>query len=233
MANAEALSRIGWVISRMHAAARDRGAPVFAAEAATEGDPFKILVFTMLSARTKDATTIRAVEGLFREAHTPEAVAALGRKRLESLLYGVGFYRVKARHLEKLCRAVSERGGVPDSLEGLLRLPGIGRKTANITLARAFGRKALGVDVHVHRISNRLGLIRTKRPEDTERALMRIIPPRHLRRLNRDFVAFGQTVCLPRRPKCASCPLKAVCLRVGVREPCVGCAHGKGASPGE
>lgn len=232
MANPEALSRIGWMLGRMRAAAEAKGAPVYAAEAATEGDPFKILVFTMLSARTKDATTIRAVESLFREADTPDKVAALGQERLEELLYGVGFYRVKSRHLLSICRALAGSGRFPDTEEALLELPGIGRKTANIVLARAFGRRTLGVDVHVHRISNRLGLVRTKKPEETERALLRIVPPRFLRRLNRDFVAFGQTVCLPRRPGCSACPLNRLCLRAGVREPCPECRHGKGAGAG-
>lgn len=229
MANPEAVRRIGWVLGRMHGAAKARNAPVFEAEEATEGDPFRILVFTMLSARTRDATTIRAVEALFAEADTPEQVAALGRRRLEKILYGVGFYRVKARNLASLCSAISERGAVPDSLEGLLSLPGIGRKTANIVLARAFGKHALGVDVHVHRISNRLGLVKTRRPEETERELVRIIPRRRLRRLNRDFVAFGQTVCLPRKPMCGVCPLNRICRRVSVMEPCPGCAYGAGS----
>ncbi len=227
MANPEALARIGWVIRRMRKSASVRGAAVYEAEEATSGDPFKILVFTMLSARTKDATTIRAVERLFSEADTPEGIAALGQGRLRKLLYGVGFYRVKSRNLVLACRLVAEGGGVPDTLEGLLALPGVGRKTANIVLARAFGKAALGVDVHVHRISNRLGLVRTRRPADTERALVRLVPARSLRTLNRDFVAFGQTVCLPRRPLCASCPLKRICLRVGVKEPCPSCAHGR------
>ncbi len=226
MANSEALSRIGWVIREMRKAAAGRAAPVYLAEEETEGDPFRILVFTMLSSRTKDATTIRAVEAVFREADTPQGIAALGRRRMERLLYGVGFYRVKAKNLLSICRTVSA-GGVPDTLEGLLGLPGVGRKTANIVLARAFGKPTLGVDVHVHRISNRLGLVRTARPVDTERALMRIIPARHLRTLNRDFVAFGQTVCLPRKPDCSSCPLNGICLRVGVKEHCAGCAHGR------
>jgi endonuclease III len=106
---------------------------------------------------------------------------------------------------------------VPDSLNGLLALPGVGRKTANIVLARAFGKNTLGVDVHVHRISNRLGMVRTKRPEETERILTLIIPARHLRTLNRDFVAFGQTVCLPRKPMCGICPIRSLCWRVGVK----------------
>jgi endonuclease-3 len=115
---------------------------------------------------------------------------------------------------------------VPDTLDGLLALPGVGRKTANIVLARAYGKNTLGVDVHVHRISNRLGLVRTKKPEKTEMALVRIVPQRYIRSLNRDFVAFGQTLCLPRKPMCGICPLNRMCRRVGVKEPCAACAYG-------
>lgn len=212
----EALSRIGWILRQMHREAKARDAPVFRAERSTKGAPFKILVFTMLSSRTKDAKTLEIVERLFRVADTPGKMLKLGRGRLEGMLYGVGFHRVKARNLISICRSIGDGGDVPDTLEGLLELPGIGRKTANIVLARAFSKGALGVDVHVHRISNRLGLVRTEKPGETEKELMEKIPRRHLRSLNRDFVAFGQTICLPRRPRCWICPLKAICPRIGV-----------------
>ncbi len=212
--NLAARKRLGWIIARMGEDATRRGAAVIRAEEATEDDPFKILVFTMLSARTKDDTTIDAVERLFWIADTPEEVAALPTRKLESILYGVGFYHVKARHLRSMCRSLSD--GVPDTLEGLLALPGVGRKTANIVLARAFGKDTIGVDVHVNRISNRLGIVSTKRPEETEKELMRIVPKRLRRSLNRSFVAFGQTVCLPRNPKCAECPMNKICYKVGV-----------------
>lgn len=225
--NGEALRRIGWIIGRMHDEASIRNAPVYLAEERTSGDPFRILVFTMLSARTRDETTIRIVERLFSVADTPAKIRALGSKKLEKLLFGVGFYRVKAGHLLEACRMIEEKGHVPDTREELLALPGIGRKTANIVLARAFSKNALGVDVHVHRISNRLGLVRTKKPQETERALMRIIPRKHLRTLNRSFVAFGQTVCKPLRPMCGSCPLNQVCFRAGVKEPCGPCRYGQ------
>jgi endonuclease-3 len=202
----------------MHREAVKRHAPVFAAERATYKSSFSILVFTMLSARTKDETTLAAAKRLFKTAKSPKQISALGQKRLEKILYGVGFYRVKAKNLLRICAILQRnRNRVPDSLEGLLRLPGVGRKTANIVLARAFGKNTLGVDVHVHRISNRLGLVKTKKPEDSERTLVRIIPPRHIRTLNRDFVAFGQTVCLPRNPRCAECPIRSLCPRIGVK----------------
>ncbi|MEW6722589.1 MAG: endonuclease III [Candidatus Micrarchaeota archaeon] len=226
--NRDVLRRLEWVLGKMGGEASRRGAPVFMAEKATDGDPFKILVFTMLSARTKDESTIAAVGRLFKIAHTPKKIASLGQKRLERLLYGVGFFRVKAKNLRGMCRIIEDGGGrVPDTLEGLLRLPGVGRKTANIVLARAFGKNALGVDVHVHRISNRLGIVRTKKPEQTEKALTGIVPEKMLGSLNRNFVAFGQTVCTPRKPSCPECPLKKICRRVGVREPCESCRYGK------
>lgn len=229
--NAEALRRMGWMLAQMHRQGVDRGAPVLRMEADTKENPFRMLVFTMLSARTKDDTTIRVAGRLFRMAKTPGAIRALGRRRLEKLLYGVGFYHVKSKHLLELCEHLEaadyKNGRIPDTLEGLLELPGVGRKTANIVLARAFGKNTLGVDVHVHRVSNRLGLVRTKKPEETEKALLRIINGKYVRSLNRDFVAFGQTVCLPRKPMCAICPLNLICRRVGVKEPCAACAYGK------
>lgn len=212
--------KIGWILKQMHREARKRSAPVFRAEHSTKATPFKILVFTMLSARTKDDTTAMVVERLFREAETPGQVLKLGRKKLEKLLYGVGFHRVKAKNLIGTCRIIKTKGRVPDTLEEMLGLPGVGRKTANIVLARAFGKNTLGVDVHVHRISNRLGLVKTKKPEETEKALVKKIPGKYLRTLNRDFVAFGQTVCLPRNPQCPVCPLKKICRRINVKCRC-------------
>jgi endonuclease-3 len=217
MANELAVKKIGLVLSCMRSEAAKRCAPVLYVEAKTKGDPFKILVFTMLSARTKDETTLKVVERLFQVAKTPKAIAALGQKQIEKLIYGVGFYRVKARNLIHTCNMLDVMGGeIPDNLEDLLKLPGVGRKTANIVLARAFGKSALGVDVHVHRISNRLGLVKTKKPEETEIKLLRIVPKKHVRMLNRVFVAFGQTVCLPRKPLCFECPVNSVCKKVGV-----------------
>src|SRR5208283_5280025 len=179
--NLAARKRLGWIISQMDKEAKRRGAAVIRAESATEDDPFKMLVFTMLSARTKDDTTIDAVERLFRIADTPEKIARLPLKKLESILYGVGFYHVKARRLKAMCRSLAD---VPDTLEGLLALPGVGRKTANIVLARAFGKDTIGVDVHVNRISNRLGIVSTRKPEDTERELMRFVPEGLRRKFN-------------------------------------------------
>ncbi len=216
MMNDAALKKMGWMLSRMERESSKRNAPVLRAETSTKHTPFMILVFTMLSARTKDETTIKVVDRLFKIARTPEQMSSLGRPRLEKILYGVGFYRMKAKNLLETSRILKKRGNVPDTLEELLQLPGIGRKTANIILARAFGKNALGVDVHVHRISNRLEIVKTKKPEETEKALVAAVPGKYIRRLNRSFVAFGQTVCLPRNPQCSICPINKICKRIGV-----------------
>lgn len=181
--------------------------------------PFEILVSCILSLRTKDATTGRASERLFRLATTPEDMARLSEKAIETAIYPVGFYRVKARTIRALSREIGdEHGGrVPDSLEGLLALRGVGRKTANLVLAAGYGKPAICVDTHVHRIANRWGLIRTKTPHETEFALMRIVPRRYWKGINPTLVPFGQHLCLPVSPKCSVCPVSCYCGRVGVK----------------
>lgn len=206
----------------MHNEASRRNAPVFSAGFK---DPFKILVFTFLSARTRDSTTIKAAEKLFSVADSPEKIAMLQLKKVEALLYGVGFYHVKSRNLLAISKAIAKSGKVPDDFPGLTALPGVGRKTANIVLSRAFGKNTLGVDVHVHRISNRIGLVKTKKPEETETALMKIVSGNSVSELNRNFVAFGQTICLPRNPKCSECPINRICRRVNVGTTCKNCRY--------
>ena len=213
---------IEWIIQQMHKEASKHNPPVFSAEKIK--DPFKILVFTFLSARTKDETTIKVVNRLFSVAGSPEKIAKLPLQKIEKLLYGIGFYHVKSRNLLAISKTVAKHG-VPDTFEELTELPGVGRKTANIVLARAFGKNTLGVDVHVHRISNRIGMVKTKKPEQTEVALLAYVPKKLIRKLNRNFVAFGQTVCLPRNPKCTDCPLNQVCRRINVTTRCENCKY--------
>jgi endonuclease III len=215
--------KIAWIIRQMDKVASKMDPPIFRAEKETK-TPFKALVFTMLSARTKDDTTLRVVNELFAIENTPKGIASLGTKKLEKILYGIGFYKVKTKHLIGSCKII-ERKGMPETIEGLLELPGVGRKTANIVLARVYGKKTLGVDVHVHRISNRLGLVKTKKPEETEKALVKKIPEKYLPKLNRAFVAFGQTLCSPRNPECNICPLNKICKRVGVTTRCPECKN--------
>ena len=189
-------------------------APIIELIEAQTHDPFCVLVGTILSARTKDACTAGAVRRLFAAGGgTPEGLERLSVARLEKLIYPVGFFRDKARHLKALPSVLRERfGGVlPNTVEELCELPGVGRKTANLTVAVGFGLPAICVDVHVHRICNRLGLVRTKTPFDTEMALRRILPVRYWKTWNSHIVSFGQTRCGPVRPKCEGCPISRFC----------------------
>ena len=182
--------------------------------------PFHVLIGTLLSARTQDATTLAASTRLFREAPTPRAMAALTVRRIERLIYPVSFYRNKARHVKATCRLLLEQfgGRVPSTLEDLLLLPGVGRKTANLVLILAFkSRTAICVDTHVHRISNRLGWVRTSSPEETEQALYRVAPESWWPSINLYLVTWGQNVCRPVSPRCHSCVLKSMCPRIGVK----------------
>ena len=183
-------------------------------------DPFQILVSTLLSARTQDATTDAACGRLFRIARTPRTMAALPAREIERLIYPVSFYRAKARHIKETCRRLLDRfgGRVPGTMEDLLTLAGVGRKTANLVLILGFGSLSnICVDTHVHRIANRLGWVRTGSPEETERALYRAIAPRWWPRINLYLVTWGQNVCRPVRPRCPSCLIGALCPRIGVR----------------
>lgn len=209
--------RIGRMLLLMQRESSKRGAPVLSVESAIGRGPFAILVFTSLSARTRDETTISAGKRLLSRAPTPRKLSRLSTAQIQKLIYPVGFYKTKAGRLRALSlRLLNDFGGkVPSSFEGLISLPGVGRKTANIVLASAFGKHTIGVDTHVHRISNRLGLVETKTPEKTNDALDRLVPERYKKKLNMAMVAFGQTVCTPRRPKCPECPFSRTCPKTG------------------
>jgi endonuclease III len=188
-------------------------APVVDLIAMQTSDPFHVLVGTILSARTQDATTAAACRRLFQRVHAPGDLRTLATDDLERLIYPVGFYRDKTRHLKALPDALDAcfGGVIPNTVEALCELPGVGRKTANLVVALGFGKPAICVDVHVHRISNRLGLVRTRTPFETEMALRAILPVRYWRTWNSYLVAFGQTRCRPVSPHCAGCPLTAFC----------------------
>ncbi len=188
-------------------------APVIDLVAAQTHDVFKILVGTILSARTKDATTAAACRRLFDKVDVPKDLTALPVKTLEELIYPVGFYREKAKHLKALPAVLDEKfdGVLPDTVEALCELPGVGRKTANLVVALGFDKPAICVDVHVHRITNRLGLVQTKTPLETEMTLRKILPVKYWKSWNSVLVAFGQTRCGPRNPVCADCPIRAYC----------------------
>ncbi len=176
-------------------------------------DPFNVLVGTVISLRTRDAVTLQVTKRLLQRAATPGALADLPLVELEDLLRPAGFYRVKARQLKETARLLCERHGgfVPQSRDELTSLPGVGGKTAAFVMGVAFGIPAVCVDVHVHRVSNRIGLLATRTPDQTETELMRIFPREEWTGLNHVFVRFGQRVCLPARPRCTVCPLKGEC----------------------
>lgn len=198
-------------------------APIIELIEAQTHDPFCVLVGTILSSRTKDACTAGAVRRLFAyagEASQPVLMKALEKvpvARLEKIIYPVGFYHDKAKHLKALPKVLKEKfGGVlPNTVEELCELPGVGRKTANLTVAVGFDLPAICVDVHVHRITNRLGLIKTKSPFETEMALRKILPVKYWKTWNSHLVSFGQTRCAPRGPKCGDCPIAKFCPSCG------------------
>lgn len=176
-------------------------------------NPFKILISTILSARTRDSNTEEATKTLFAKFNTPELIANAKVEELENLIFKSGFYRVKAVRIKEVSQIIKDKyhSVVPDDFENLISLPGVGAKTANCVLVYAFKVPAIPVDTHVHRISNRLGWIKTKKPEETEKELKKIIPKDQWIRVNRLFVRFGQEICLPNRPKCDLCPINSIC----------------------
>lgn len=181
-------------------------------------DPFKVLVTTILSARTKDQTTATAARKLFAVVSTPADLAALPVAGIEKLIFPVGFYHEKARHLKKLPDVLAERfsGSIPQTVEELIELPGVGRKTANLVVAIAFNKPAVCVDTHVHRIFNRLGYLSTPTPLATEMTLRKHLPVKFWTTFNSYFVSFGQNRCRPVRPMCENCPVYDYCARIGV-----------------
>lgn len=182
-------------------------------------DAFQILIATMLSAQTKDAVTAAASARLFAVARTPKSVAALPVSKIQKLIYPVSFYRTKAGHVKDACRQIESRfgGRVPSTMEQLLTLPGVGRKTANLVLILAHASQDnICVDTHVHRISNRLGWVRTRTPEETEHALYKATARRWWPLINLYLVTWGQNVCRPVYPLCPQCVLLDVCPRIGV-----------------
>ncbi len=182
-------------------------------------DPFRVLIACLLSLRTKDETTGPASERLFALADTPEKMLRLAPEQIERAIFPVGFYRTKARVVLGISRDLIERfgGEVPNRIDALLTLKGVGRKTANLVVTQGFNKPGICVDTHVHRISNRLGYVRTGNPEKTEVALRAKLPRRYWIGYNDLLVSFGQNICLPVSPRCSECPVRASCPRVGVK----------------
>ncbi|HET8580727.1 MAG TPA: endonuclease III [Nitrospiraceae bacterium] len=192
--------------------------PIVGVVAKESRDPFRILIACVLSLRTKDQTTADASRRLFALASDPASMLRLSQRRIERAIYPVGFYRTKAKQIHAISRRLLAEydGRVPDSIEDLLTLKGVGRKTANLVMTVGYGKPGICVDTHVHRISNRWGYVKTKTPEETEQALRRKLPPRHWITFNDLLVPFGQNLCQPVSPYCSRCKLAGYCDRVGV-----------------
>jgi len=213
---------IAWVMRKLRHALPDHDEPAVEKIAEKEHhDPFHVLISTLLSARTQDATTLAASQRLFGKVNTPQAMAHLTVRQIERLIYPVSFYRNKAIHVKATCVRLLERYGgiVPDTMEELTTLPGVGRKTANLVMILAYrSRRNICVDTHVHRISNRIGWVKTRTPAQTEEALMGVLPRRYWIGINEMLVRYGQAVCTPLSPRCSTCPASRFCGRVGVEK---------------
>lgn len=194
------------------------GVPIVTEIAHKRRDPYHVLVSTLLSLRTKDETTRKAADRLLGNAPTPARMLRLSEEKIRELIYPVGFYKTKATVIKGACREILERfgGRVPDDVDTLLTLKGVGRKTANLVVTLGYGKPGICVDTHVHRITNRLGYVRTKSPEETEFALREKLPRRYWIPINDCLVAYGQNICKPVSPFCSRCRLAPHCERVGV-----------------
>ncbi len=181
------------------------------------GDPYKILIGTILSARTRDETTTQVIKMLFSEFKNPDELSRADLKDIKKLIQKIGFYNVKATRIKEVSKILVEKynSKVPSNLEGLLTFPGVGRKTANCVLVYGFRKPAIPVDIHVHRISNRIGIVNTKKPDETEIDLQKSIDSRYWIGINETFVTFGQNICLPIKPKCNLCQLTKICKYYG------------------
>jgi endonuclease-3 len=193
-------------------------APIVTLVAERSKDPYQILISTLLSLRTKDEVTTRASNNLFRKAKTPQSMLKLSSDQIQKLIFPVGFYKRKASTILTVSRILIDqyKGKVPDDLDELLKLPGVGRKTANLVITLGYGRAGICVDTHVHRISNRFGYVRTQTPEETEMALREKLPQTWWIPYNDILVAFGQVICKPLSPWCSRCPVRNYCEKVDV-----------------
>ena len=183
-------------------------------------DPFRILISTVLSLRTKDEVTMEASKRLFAVATTPDTLSQTPVRVIEKAIYPVGFYKTKARSIKNIAKRLLKEydGKVPDTIDELLTFKGVGRKTANLVVTLGYGKNGICVDTHVHRVSNRLGLVETKTPEQTEYALMDLLPEKYWIGYNELLVSFGQKVCRPISPHCSTCPLDRFCPQINVEK---------------
>ncbi len=200
------------VVSILEKEVEKYDSPVVELEEIHNNNPFKILVSTILSARTRDETTKKAINKLFKKVNSPKDLRKLSKKEIEELIYPVGFYHNKAGFLKKLPEALEDFDNkFPQEMSELLKIPGVGRKTANIVLSTAFNKPAIAVDTHVHRIMNRLGYVSTDKPEETEKDLMKKLPKKYWNKINYLLVSHGQNVCTPISPYCSKCGIREYC----------------------
>jgi len=209
---------ISRVISLIEKHNKQYKVPAVTLVARNHHSPWHVLISTIISLRTKDEVTWKAAERLFKAVYTPEATLKLSTAQIEKLIYPAGFYKTKAKTIKYLAETIlNEYGGVvPDEIDELVKLKGVGRKTANLVLIEGYQKEAMCVDTHVHRISNRFGYVKTKNPDETESALRKKLARRHWIGYNELLVTFGQNHCAPISPRCSTCPVSTFCARVGV-----------------
>lgn len=207
------IKKLEKILEIMEKEAKRLKAPVFQKEKVVDNDAFKIAVFAVLSTRTKDKITIEVCRKLFRRVKSWEDLVEIDLKELEKIIYGIGFYRNKAKILKKLAREIIEKygGKIPEDLKELTKLPGIGNKVAKVILSEVFNIPCIAVDTHVHRISNRIGIIRTKNLKESEEILEKIISKNLKSKYNKILVGYGQTICLPKKPLCKKCKIRRSC----------------------
>jgi len=218
--SAMTVAQINRVVSILKREIRQWKVPVVGIIAQESRNPFLVLISTVLSLRTKDKTTEEASERLFTMARTPETMVKIPVEAIQKAIYPVGFYKTKAKTIHRICNDLIDRfqGKVPDNMEDLLSLNGVGRKTANLVLTLGYNRYGICVDIHVHRISNRFGFIKTKNPDESEMRLREKLPKRHWKIYNDLLVTFGQNLCTPVSPFCSRCKLISLCRKVGVNK---------------
>jgi endonuclease III len=209
---------IGRVLAKVREHNRQYKVPAVTLVARNHHTPYHVLISTLISLRTKDDVTWKAAERLFAAAYTPEAIARLPEQKIAQLIYPAGFYKTKAKTIKDVTKTILGKyaGRVPDDVDELTTMRGVGRKTANLVVTLGFGKPGICVDVHVFRISNRWGYVKTRTPDETEQVLRSKLPPQYWIEYNDLLVTFGQNHCVPISPRCSTCPLRNVCPRVGV-----------------
>jgi endonuclease-3 len=212
------IKNLKFIINALEKSYYETEAPSVTLIANVKKNPFHVLVSTMISLRTKDEVTLKSSQRLFAVVNSFKEMRNIGIKELEQLIYPAGFYKTKAKRLKEIADIIITKydGKIPDDMEKLLELPGVGRKTANLVLILGFNKPGICVDTHVHRISNRLGWVKTKTPDKTEFALRELLPTKYWRVLNDYLVSYGQTVCRPISPFCSTCRLNKICPKIDV-----------------